>query len=1453
MTVISQFITFLQENKKLQERGIQNIFNERLKDNFLWINDLEYFINQGVCSSVLPLLFIDNLDKVSDILVFPKPNFKIPSEYTHKISFDEYSQKFIQINDSTSDLEDFLSSEVGQALSQKLDVYRYTQKAYSKLYKVHNDLEGDSLKEYVLSVGLLQYSRKDAEGKVIKYNQHLFHFPLKTEVGKNGTFKVSFSDDAPYVDFSFLNNTTVTKSMLIEIVDVFNKGIVLHGYEYLFEDEFKELIHRLVTISDESELEENLSKPLQDVHKTGVYRITYSPALNDKVKRPRYFEKLTESIIEYSDENQFEGELLNFLLRNPEFEGRNHDPKPNYFREELFQSHADVISNLKQDEDFSVFFPLAFNQEQRQIYENFLQNRLTVVTGPPGTGKSHTIVNILCTLLAQGKRVLVTAQTDKALESLLEKIPPAFDNLVFTKIQLENNKNRFSLEKSIGNITSTLTQKLYFDIKDKIKSLDNFKYEQVALKRRAIEALESEYKILNINDSFKNLRPYQIIEKFETKDRDEWIWIEDIVTLDFLENFDEHRECFLKIESLRSNLRQYGYSEDFDALLNDLDRIDLESYLIQKTRIKELEEKIGLSDTQFSKIDNIDLVELKKTVSLFKESNYVVTDIFKVERLLKQIDYNYRADALSLNRNFSDIVKNSDKYLADIDIYLSHSGSEKVSILTRNLSSSFKSVQYLETFQLDGKPSATGVDILRLKDFIEALMVISRNFNILKDCGYSVFLDEKSNISEKSIVLFEALETVEKNRKILESIDENTDLLIWSQIIGEGPTQVDKFRKKSYLYLDDLDNYKKLRKENQILENQLIEIEKRVFSSPFRDELLNYLPLHAISDFDRIVEVKKVISVLVENRSKEKEISELSQSLNLVLPKLIKDFDKAKKMYFTKENFEFAFASQSLESSFEPSADFQLNKENLNALNNKVFEIKCDILYNLALKNFKDRFNDLEADKFLNLLNEYKHNFTQSRRGIKNKTKYQNLTKKNSEEISQRLSCWVMSFNDVLASLSNQPEVFDCIIVDEASQIDFNGLLLGYYSKSMIIVGDDMQTSPSPLTGVDSRDFDTIKQKYLSFLGGNTVQIDSANSLFNLAQMVAGRSNIMLKEHFRCVPEIIEFSKFHFYENQIRPLKQKKTNGLLPKKGEFVENAFSDNGIVKREMDKIEEYIGTMIDDPQYANKSIGVVSLGPKKHTESLKYLKGRLVNNFGLEKIDSIKLIVSDASKFQGDERDVMIISLGVGIDAKKTLENQDARPNAIRNDLESKRKINVAMSRAKEQMILFHSLRLEDLKEGDFRKDIVNFFYEELKTIPALVIPDSNEVRSRYNVPKPFDSWFEIDVAKGLVTNGFYHVQPQYKVKEAEFYYNPKTGKEHRVNFKLDLVVHVNTKMIAIECDGDPFHSEPDDVFYDIERQEFLERVGWKVYRILYSEFRKQPFEEIQKMINFIKKNS
>lgn len=1458
MNVLNQYITFLKEYKKLLERGVKDVLNSNVSSNFIWNNEVDSFIDAGICESTLPNIFTSKFAKQALIFSLEKPlkpNICIPNKFIGIIEFDEAKNKFESLNGDDEELQGFQSSTEGKTEIEKLKKFKKNKEVYSKLYRAYNDIKNDSNLEIVLSVGFVQYSKLNNNGNLSKTNQHLFHFPLSLDIDSNNVVKISFSElENPYADFFFLNNTPIEKEVLSNIIDRFDERITELGYEFVFENDFKELISKSIQkISSNSEFENSIYRPESDHFREDYFKISFSPAINIKQRKPRFFEKLTDSIIKHSEENEIEAKLFNLLVRNPESSGNNSYTKPNYFKDELFETYKDKAKSLNGEEDFSVFFPLPFNKEQKQIYENYLKNRLTVVTGPPGTGKSHTIVNILCSLLAQGKRVLVTAQTDKALESLLDKIPEIFDDLIFTKIQLETNQNRFSLEKSIGNISKILTDNFHLNVESKIEELDNLKAEYINLKSKIIQALEKEYTQIRINDSFNGLRAYQIVEKFESKNSEEWNWIQDELTNDELSNFELIRQEILKYKELSDTKIRYSNSLNIDisTVLDELENFDFKNFLTLQENYNKQLNHLRLTEHSKDKVLKIKLEKVIDIASEFSTSDIVLKNIKELEQLQKQINTHISQENLTANKTFSDLTLNGTKYLLDIETYLSFAENGKAGILTRLANSNFKQVSYLEYFTINGKKCNNKTEILQLKLLIENLIVINNNFNLLNQNGYLFSFDDNSNLLEKCKVLNDVLKKVEINKNVVSKIQFDSDFINLSEYCQINLFNIDELSRKAILLKEDFEKLQdlnnKLTEQKQMLQN----IDSIIEQSTIKEILSNFLPVNKIVDVQKFEQLKSKFLEIGKQIEIEQTFINLKKYLKNLLPNTFDSLNNVPNHYILKENFEYAFANKFIKQN--EFIDLQKCKEELSFINKKIFQVKCDILFDLAKSNFKNKFEKDEVDAFINLLEAYKYNLSQSVRKIRNQTQYQILTRKNSIDISKRLSCWVMKFNDVLNSVGNEPEIFDCIIVDEASQLDFNSLILGYYAENMIIVGDDKQTSPSSLTGADGNDFESIKNKHLKFLGANALHIKSDNSLFMLSKMVAGTSNLTLREHFRCVPEIIEFSKREFYDNSLRPLKQINSNRLNPKETFFVKDAFAEDKIVHKEVQEIKKFLQRILNDDQYANKSIGVVSLGTVNHTEKLKDIKEDLANEFGKEKIDKHKLIIEDSPKFQGDERDVMIVSLGVALDFQKLKENQNAKPRAIISNQDEFKKINVALSRAKEQMILFHSVKSEHLQSNDFRNRILTFFNDEVKPIQPLQIDDHNIERFRHNVPEPFDSWFEYDIAKALIKNGYSYIQPQYNVKEPELFYNHKLGKQVYINFQIDLVVHNNGKMIAIECDGDPFHSLPVDVAYDIERQEFLERVGWNVYRVLYSAFKRSPQEEIEKIIDFIEKNT
>ena len=1467
MNILNNYITFLQEYKKLLERGVKDIFAKSVSPSFIWIDDIERLINDELCESTLTELFIGEFDSSkSNILQLDKPlkpKISIPIEYSGNIEFNDAKNKFESENEN--ELIAFKNSEVGIQEIQKIQRFKNNKAVYSKLYRAFNDIKNDSNIEIVLSVGLIQYSKqvRGNTNSVSKTNQHLFHFPLKIELTISNKINLSFSEtDKPYADFFFLNNAPIEKGVLNNIVDRFVEEIETNGFQYIYEERFKDLISKnLQQISENSTFENIISKPTSDTVNVDSFKFSFSPSINIKKQKPRFFDKLTKGIIEQNENEENDAELFNLLIRNPNNEHTNSHVKPNYFIDELYEEYKENNSNLNAEQDFSVFFPLPYNKEQKQIYDNYLKNRITVVTGPPGTGKSHTIVNILCSLLAQGKRVLVTAQTDKALESLLDKIPSTFDDLIFTKIQLEVDKTRFSLEKSINNIRSILIDDFHLNIENKITNLNTLKGEYLQFKSEIHQVLEKEYNEVSLNDSFKDIRSYELWEKFKSKNDENWNWIKDVITTEIITDFSQLKNVVNDYKNLSDydNIILKNVDIDIKSISTILEDFNFNEYLTSKRKIEKLKIHLDINDISKSKLLEIDINSVTELTEKYSNADIVINSFQQISQLKnKTKKKNENVQDFSSNLKYSEIVENTSKYLRDIESYLAQIESEKEKIgFFAKLKGKYKQVSYLESIVLNSKNCDNKTSLNQLKAYIKQIQVISTDLKIITKAGFTIEVNEDSDLSTKYQLLNSAIEQVERNYSLINILQKDKNIINFSKIFNIEISNVEKIYTTSISYKEDLEKLKGLELSVKKNLGRLKEISKTFLESKLSSNFRAFIPLENITNEVIFKDFQTKLEETISQIEKENKFNKAKNYLSNVLPETLPLLLNVPENIITKENLEFAHANNYFLTN--EIIDLQKTKEKLSQINDKIYELKCEILFDLAKNNFKNNFEPDKIDRFINLLEDYKTNLYQGNRGIKDKVKFQLLARKNSAEISNKLSCWVMKFNDVLNSVGTDPEIFDCVIVDEASQLDFNSLILGYYAKNMIIVGDDKQTSPSALTGANDNDFQAIKNKHLEFLGDNRIQIRSDESLFSLSRKVAGSSNLSLKEHFRCVAEIIEFSKYNFYDNLLKPLKQINTeNRLEPIKAVFVKNSFLEDRIVYTEIESIKKHLIEIIKNPVYQNKTIGVVSLGLSKHTEKLKDIKEDLSELFGRDKLDEIKLIIEDSPKFQGDERDVMLVSLGVALDSEKLEKEgrEKAKPRSIVDDGNIKddfKKINVALSRAKEQMILFHSVKSENLRNNDFRLKILSFFYNETKALKPFELPDNENERNLYNIPNPFDSWFEYDITSELINKGFQYIQPQYKVKEDETFYNHHSQKETYVNFKLDLVVSNNGKMIAIECDGDPFHSLPEDVAYDVERQEFLERVGWKVYRILYSAYKRNPSEEIEKMVSFIEKHT
>lgn len=392
---------------------------------------------------------------------------------------------------------------------------------------------------------------------------------------------------------------------------------------------------------------------------------------------------------------------------------------------------------------------------------------------------------------------------------------------------------------------------------------------------------------------------------------------------------------------------------------------------------------------------------------------------------------------------------------------------------------------------------------------------------------------------------------------------------------------------------------------------------------------------------------------------------------------------------------------------------------------------------------------------------------------------------------------WIMSLPQVAESFEATGEMFDVVIVDEASQSDVLGLLAWFLGKRILVVGDDEQVNPLAV-GQGQEGVSALISQHLDGIP-NSHLYDGKLSIYDLAGQCFG-GTIRLREHFRCVPSIIDFSSRLSYNGEIRPMRSAST-APLPHVIEYVVQASPTrvrvNNTNEAEARTVVALLKAMIDHPLYERKTFGAISLLADSQAQLIQHLA---VRELGATEIEKRRFIAGNAAQFQGDERDVMVLSM---------VDVPESHPLRLREDAATKQRYNVAVSRARDQLWLVHSLDPNrDLKEGDLRRRLIAHARDHEQIIREV---ERQQLRA--------ESEFEKAVIKYLVEAG-YRVETQKSVG----------------NYRIDLIVG-SRRQVAVECDGDRYHGF-EQIPQDMARQAILERAGWDFVRIRGTQFYRDP---------------
>lgn len=416
----------------------------------------------------------------------------------------------------------------------------------------------------------------------------------------------------------------------------------------------------------------------------------------------------------------------------------------------------------------------------------------------------------------------------------------------------------------------------------------------------------------------------------------------------------------------------------------------------------------------------------------------------------------------------------------------------------------------------------------------------------------------------------------------------------------------------------------------------------------------------------------------------------------------------------------------------------------------------------------------------------------------KNAPRYRAAAQSAAKEAAVAAPVWIMPEYRIPEQLPAEVDDFDLVILDEASQSDITAVSAIARGKQALIVGDEEQVSPSNV-GIPVQRINALRAEFLHGLP-NANLVDENTSIFEITMRMYPHTHIVLREHFRSVAPIIQFST-QFYANRLIPLRIPKPSERFdpPLVDVFIDRAHRKGKTNPDEARFIVEEIARIIADPAHAHRDIGVVSL---IGSEQAQLIEGMLIDDkrIGPERISERRLVCGDARTMQGQERSVMFLSMV-------------AVPGAVvsQTTKDTQQRLNVAMSRARDRVYLVRSVSLEDLKKNDLKAKVVEHFLDPM--------PDGR-IDTDADIMDRCDSDFEREVLGMLLDAGF-RARPQVKAGA----------------FSIDIVVEgADDRRLAIELDGDRYHG-PDVWERDMARQAALERAGWVFWRVFGSQWRAQ----------------
>lgn len=1074
--------------------------------------------------------------------------------------------------------------------------------------------------------------------------------------------------------------------------------------------------------------------------------------------------------------------------------------------EPLTVDNADELDHMI---DFAA--PLPYDSTQLRAIRECAKGNSFILDGPPGTGKSQTIVNMIVNAFYHGKTVLFVAEKQAALEVVRQRLATlGLDQFALQLYSSKTNKQAFfsqlqkamdygkkSSEEDFGKTCEDIEEDKRY-INDELRRLHSHKKHFYSL----YEAITKE---LATND-IKNTMVFspEFLSSYNSE-------INQRVRNDLhhivktMKEFDKSEE---EVYLSSIQFRHYTYQDQtktsaiFSRLLSSLNR---------------LKEKYGYFISQLN-------VEFTPT---FNNIQYVAELLSILRENEVRIDCFAKADASSYLKDVKESMLQIESFarlensllgqydvtkIPLVDGKKARTAYSKGTNIFNRKKARKNALEILSPMLIQNKDTMEEEDILKAIDAAEEYNELRNNAMrykfVLSDFFQSSVLDDLKN--------FEAYQRILGNtQKLYDALYHNDMRLfdrIYTVLTGINPIQKAGLYREYDSFRAELDSF------NQELE-QIVKEYPMDFSS--------------MKNMDFFKSYEGLFRLFADDEGQYK-IDQYT--------KLLKDFDDLNSLGLQ----DFVLSIQKgeipvleIERTFEHIlchsfvvTSFVMDDEN-NDFDSKSYEEKIkdyqDLIrrYNSlcigeTIERITDKFQDPELKRSSTTpVGALRKIVMNSGKGIS----IRNVLFRFEDLIRMYFPCFLMSPLAAAQYLDVNSKKFDIVIFDEASQIPTSEAV-GPIARgnSLIVAGDPQQMPPSNYFAVGMKSDDETQDDMALYQDAESLLDDC---------IAIDMPRIRLAFHYRSKHEsLIQFSNMNFYggdlftfpsrDNLASHISFVHVNGDGKKKG---------SDISSEEVQTILHILSDILDNPKTQKKSIGIIvfnSNQQEKLEEEVDAFLNRNQNYLALthwnEEDSTKKLFVKNLENVQGDERDIIIMSVGFakGNDGKALINGPLSLPKG-------ERRLNVAASRSIEQMIVVSTIYASDIDETGRKnlgaKNLKDFllFSQNCKEFAFNASNDSPNKDLAYFISKELkDKGYDCDVAVG----------------SSEFKVDLAVRKKGQNDYLLGILLDEKPLNPNVSC-RDRFYVEP----------VILKNLGWRIVRVYTVSFLRYRQRTIKKLIEMV----